>query len=51
MEPMTYSTYAFYIDRLGKDAGFEVNELLLSPRNCNAVDGMYFLIFLSNSLG
>jgi hypothetical protein len=52
-EPMTYSTYTFYIDRLGKDTGFEdkLTSYCFRRGTANAIDGMYFLLFLSNSLG
>jgi hypothetical protein len=42
-EPMTYPKYAFYLNRIGRDAGFE--DRLTSycfRRGCaNAIDGMY----------
>jgi hypothetical protein len=51
-EPMTYSTYAFYIDRLGKDTGFEdkLTSYCFRRGTANAVDGIYLLL-LSSSLG
>jgi hypothetical protein len=46
-EPMTYSKYAFYLNRLGRDAGFE--DKLTSycfRRGCaNAIDGIYFVTY------
>lgn len=41
-EPMTYSTYAFYIDRLGKDTGFEdkLTSYCFRRGTANAVDGV-----------
>ena len=44
---MTYSKYAFYLNRLGRDAGFE--DKLTSycfRRGCaNAIDGMYPVLY------
>ncbi|KAJ8058423.1 hypothetical protein OCU04_012612 [Sclerotinia nivalis] len=48
-EPMSYSTYAFYIDRLGKDTGFEdkLTSYCFRRGTANAVDGMHlFDIFI-----
>jgi len=42
IEPMTYSTYAFYIDRLGRDTGLEEKLTCYCFRRgtANAVNGM-----------
>jgi hypothetical protein len=42
-EPMTYSTYCSYIDRLGKDTGFEdkLTTYCFRRGTANAIDGMY----------
>jgi hypothetical protein len=46
-EPMTYSKYAVYLNRLGRDSGFE--DKLTSycfRRGCaNAIDGMYHVLY------
>ncbi|KAA8574662.1 hypothetical protein EYC84_003912 [Monilinia fructicola] len=41
IEPMTYSTYAFYIDRLARDTGFEdkLTSYCFRRGTANAVDG------------
>jgi hypothetical protein len=40
-EPMTYSTYAFYLERLGDDTGFEekLTSYCFRRGTANAVDG------------
>jgi hypothetical protein len=40
---MTYSTYAFYIDRLGSDASFEdkLTSYCFRQGTANAINGMY----------
>lgn len=40
-EPMPYSSYAFYINRLGKDAGFEdeLTSYCFRRGTANAIDG------------
>jgi hypothetical protein len=44
-EPMTYSTYCSYIDRLGKDTGFEdkLTTYCFRRGTANAIDGMYLI--------
>jgi hypothetical protein len=41
-EPMTYSTYAFYIDCLGRDTGFEdkLTSCCFRRGTANAIDGI-----------
>jgi hypothetical protein len=41
-EPMPYSAYAFYINRLGKDTGFEdeLTSYYFRRGTSNAIDGM-----------
>lgn len=50
---MSYSTYAFYIDRLGKDTGFEDKLKAIAFTEVLQMQSMVriFLISLSNSLG
>jgi len=50
---MTYSTYAFYLNRLGRDAGFEdkLTSYCFRQGTANAVDGMCLVLPLSLSLG
>jgi hypothetical protein len=45
-EPMTYSTYASYIDRLGRDTGFEekLTSYCFRRGTANAIDGMYLTL-------
>lgn len=42
-EPMTYSTYASYIDRLGRDTSFEdkLTSYCFRRGTANEIDGMY----------
>lgn len=51
-DPITYSTYAFYIDRLGRDAGFEdkLTSYCFRRGTGNAVDGKYPILALFISL-
>jgi hypothetical protein len=51
-EPMTYPTYAFYLDRLGRDAGFEdkLTSYCFRRGTANAVNGMQRVLTLSTSL-
>jgi hypothetical protein len=52
-EPMTYATYCSYIDRLGKDTGFEdkLTTYCFRRGTENAIDGMYLVSISSLSRG
>jgi len=52
-EPMTYSFYAFCIDRLGWDVGFEekVTSYIFRRGMANAINGMYSPVALLLSRG
>ncbi len=44
-KPMTYQTYRFYVDRLGRDTGFEdkLTTYCFRRGTANAIDGMYLI--------
>jgi hypothetical protein len=48
---MTYATYCSYIDRLGKDTGFEdkLTTYCFRQGTANAIDGMYLRIKYPNT--
>jgi hypothetical protein len=52
-EPMTYATYCSYIDRLGKNTGFEekLTTYCFCRGTANAIDGIYLVSISSLSCG